>query len=33
MDPTGDLLEADTYTVEEFPDAAMVQAFANDPKY
>ena len=29
----GDLLEADAYTVEEVPDAAVVQACANDPKY
>ena len=33
MDPTGDLLEADAYTVEKIPDAAVVKAHANDPKY
>ena len=33
MNPTGDLLEVDAYTVEEVPDAAVVQAHANDLKY
>ena len=29
----GDLLEVDTYTVEEVPDTVVVRANANDPKY
>ena len=32
MDPTGDLLEVDVYTVEEVPDAVVLWAHANDPK-
>ena len=33
VDPMGDLLEADVYTVEEVLDAAVAWACANDPKY
>ena len=33
VDPMGDLLEADMYTVVEVPDAAVVWACTNDPKY
>ena len=33
MDPMGDLLEVDAYTVEEVLDTTVVQACTNDPKY
>ena len=33
VDPTGDLLEADAYTVVEVLEAAAVRMHASDPKY
>ena len=33
VDPTGDLLEADTYTVVEVSEAVVVRMHSSDPKY
>ena len=33
VDPTGDLLEADTYTVVGVSEAVAVRKHSNDPKY